>query len=309
MALSQVNRTIHYYDLDFTYSDNLEEDEVKFKSFFTSIINLSTQKDSVRYQYFSEKYIYVQDIKFDLQYKMVSGKVRCIRKDVFPEIMNTQTDDVRGIESLESEGIVETTHFIIDYSKPTKTLAIEYNQFGSKTQDLLNYLSSIGQSTEMIVEVKWRSVVKDDLKTYKDRMGRFSELIVKVHKNNLNELKTLNDSLFSAMDTAIDFFKPEYATLKLKFDYLKHQDTSDAQNIVSDLIRKLISKKENTQLFNILTVRAEDIERNNILSTFDLLIDRVKTEIKVQKKEKYKTIVSEDIFQKMKSELYKVIHS
>jgi len=46
-------------------------------------------------------------------------------------------------------------------------------------------------------------------------------------------------------------------------------------------------------------MRAEDEEKNNRLSKFDLLLEKVNSELKVQKKAKSRTLISEDMFDLM----------
>lgn len=303
----QVERTIYFYELSLSYDkNNILSTEQKMVKLFNSITKLGSEKKGMRYQYFGEKYVYIQSIQIDIVEKYIIGKMRCIRKDVLPEIMNMDDDDVRGIETKESEGIVETTHFVIDYAKKIPILSIEYNQFGAKTQDFLLYLVHIGKTQGLLDDIQWRPVVRDSLKGFQDRMGLLSEFVVKVHKDNVAQIKNVSNQLWSALDATLEHFKSEYATLILKFDYMQKAESKEAESIIQELINKLSNKKENTLLFNILTVKAEDTEKNNLLGTFDLLIDRVKSQIKVERKEKYKTILSEDIFTKMKKELLKL---
>ena len=113
----------------------------------------------------------------------------------------------------------------------------------------------------------------------------------------------MDKSLFSALNASIEQFKSEYATLKLKFDYRQRQTTKEINRSIFNIIGKLIKNRSNTEYFNVLTVRAEDNDKNNLLENFDLLVDKVKSEVSVEKKKRYRTVVSLDIFDKMKSEL------
>ena len=54
--------------------------------------------------------------------------------------MNTLTDEARWTETKVEGGIVETSHFLIYFSKKKKKLAIEFNQFRAKVADFINYI-------------------------------------------------------------------------------------------------------------------------------------------------------------------------
>jgi hypothetical protein len=40
-------------------------------------------------------------LKVEPENKLIVGKLRCIRKDLLPEIMNTKTDEAKGIDAKE----------------------------------------------------------------------------------------------------------------------------------------------------------------------------------------------------------------
>jgi hypothetical protein len=56
--------------------------------------------------------------------------------------------------------------------------------------------------------------------------------------------------------------------------------------------------------FESLKVNAQDEDADGRMYLFNLLIDRVESTLKVQKKQKYRTIVSEDIITKMQDEMH-----
>lgn len=302
--IEKIKRTIHFYYLDFEFTDEFEpEDGDQFREIFRIIIALAKTRANIRYQVFGEKSIFIQDVKVEPVNKVIIGKLRCVRKDILPEIMNTKTDEARGIEAKEEEGLVETTHFVIDYSKKKKKLAIEYNQFGAKIGDFVRYIQNIGVSKKAVKTIGFTPIVKDELSKMQERINRCSEFVVKVHKDNVEKIKTLDDNIYSALKSSIDHFKSDYATLILKFDYKQRTETQEMNKSIFNVIRKLIQDRTKTELFNHLSVKAEDTDKNNLLENFDLLIDKVKSEVSVEKKKRYRTVVSVDIFEKMKSEI------
>jgi Txe/YoeB family toxin of Txe-Axe toxin-antitoxin module len=300
----RIEKTVHYYLLDFKFNiDFKPNDGDSFREIFRIIVALSTKKSTIRYQRFGEKSIFIQDIKFIPNDKQILGKLRCVRTDLLPEIMNTKTDEARGIEALEEEGLVETTHFVIDYSKKNKILAIEYNQFGAKITDFVQYIQNIGTAKKAISVLGYTPIIKNELSQYSRRINRTSEFIVKIHKDNVEKIKNLDTGLYTALKASLEQFESDYALIDLKFDYRQRKETSKINKSIFNVIRSLIKKPEKTELFNTLTVKAEDEDKNNRLEVFDLLVDKVKSKIKVEKQPRYRTIISEDLYQKIQSEI------
>jgi hypothetical protein len=302
--MEQIKRTINFYYLDFKFTEEfIPKDGDQFREIFSLIIALAKTRANIRYQEFGEKSIFIQDVKFEPLNKVIIGKLRCVRKDILPEIMNTKTDEARGIEAKEEEGLVETTHFVIDYSKKKKKLAIEHNQFGAKIGDLVNYIQNIGISKKAIRTIGFTPIVNDELLKMQERINRCSEFKVKVHRDNIEKIKTLDDNIYTALKSSICHFKSEYATLILKFNYKQRTETQEINKSIFNIIRKLIQDRTKTELFNHLSVRAEDSDKNYLLENFDLLLDKVKSEVSIEKQKRYRTVVSADIFEKMKSEI------
>lgn len=304
MEIETIKRTINYYYLECEFLADFEsENEDKFCALFDIITTLSKTRAHIRYQPFGEKYIFIQDVKQENDKKILKGKLRCIRKDILPELMNTQTDETRGIDAKEEEGLVETTHFIIDYSKKKKKLAIEFNQFGARIGDFVKYIQNIGINKNALQTIGFTPIVKDELSKLQERINRCSEVIVQVHKDNIEQIKNLDDNIYSALKSSMEHFDSDYAKLILKFDYKQHNNTDKINLSIFNVIRKLSADKTKTELFNHFSVKAEDSEKNNLLEVFDLLIDKVRSEIKVQKKPQYRTVISADIYQKMENEI------
>jgi hypothetical protein len=302
--IEKVKRTIHFYTLNFEFTEQFKKKcDNPFQEIFRIIIKLANTKAFIRYQEFGEKSIFIQEVKFEPTYSVIKGKLRCVRKDILPELMNTTTDEARGIEAKEEEGLVETTHFVIDYSKKNKKLAIEYNQFGAKIVDFVKYIENIGKNENAVEKIGYTTIVKDDLSQLRGRINRCSEFIVKVHKDNIEKIKSMDNGIYSSLKYSIDHFKSDYATLVLKFDYKKRTRTEEINKSIFSYIRSLVKDKSKIKLFNELSVKAEDSENNNLLETFDLLVDKEKSIVSVEKKKRYRTVMSTDLFEIMKSEI------
>jgi hypothetical protein len=292
----KVKRVINYYQLDFRFLEGHN-----FQNLFDTITTLAKTRAKIRYQRFGDKFVFIQGI--ENEDKLLKAKMRCVRKDLLPELMNTSTDETKGIDAKEEEGLVETTHFIIDYRKDKIILGLEYNHYGSKITDLVNYIQRIGVSINLLDNIGFKPIVTDDLQKLKERINRFSEFIVKVHKDNVPKIKKMDEKIWQALDTSIDNFNSDYATIILKFDYKQRTETPQIEQSVFNLINYFTKHNKGKYLFNKLSMRAEDEEQNNLLENFDLLIEKVNSEIKVERKPKYRTIISVDMFEKMTKEM------
>jgi len=293
----KVKRKINYYELEFVFSENSN-----FESFFETLTRLAKTRAKIRYQRFGDKFVFIQGI--ENKNNLLKAKMRCVRKDLLPELMNTETDETKGIDAKEEEGLVETTHFILDYSKKGKVfLALEYNHYGSKITDLVNYIERVGIDQKILERVGFKPIIKDELAKFQDRVNRFSEFVVTVHKDNIAKVKALDNKIWSSLHYSIEHFGSEYATLRLKFDFKQQSENSEIKKSVFNLIRNFSTKPKAKNVFNKLSLRAEDGEKDNLLENFDLLLEKVNSEIRVERKAKYRTLISTDMFQQMTKEL------
>lgn len=303
--ITQVARLIHFYELEFSFHrDFRPTDGRPFRELFALIVKMAREKHHQRYQTSYDKIVFVHEVKVSPEEKMIYGKLLCIRKDVFPEIMNTITDIPRGIEAAEEEGIVETTHFAIyDNGIDTPIVALEYNLYGCKINDFFNYVENVGLMHEAILNGRYIPIVRNELESLADRIVRCAEFYIKIHKDNIAEIEHIDTGIFSALVASVDQFNSDYASLTLNFDYKKKTATPEVNNAIFKLIQLLVKDQTKVNLFEKLRVIAEDADRNNKLQAFDLLVDKVKSNIRVEKKEKHRSIISTDMFTKMHSEL------
>lgn len=302
-----IKRQINYYELNPIFKDEFDAGtEDKFTHLFQVITSLSKTKAEIRYQQYGEKLFFVQDLKFEPETKLVLGKLRCIRMDDFPEIFNTTTDIAREIPSDDVEGVVETTHFIVDYSKSKKKLAFEVNFNGARINEFIHYLQAIGFTKNILEELGFNVITRDVLDTMLNRINRCSEFVIKIHKDNIQKLEEADEDLFKVIELAREKFEQDYVTLSLKFDYKKKSRTDKVRRTISNLAGFLKENDENLETFNKLSVKAEDSDKNNKLEVFDLLVDKLKSDLTVERRQKSKTIISEDIYNKMKKEMIRL---
>ncbi len=294
------DRIINYFDIVPKYLTSTTETIIDL---FTKINQLKINKDPARFEQYGDKYIYITDIVINKTTKQIDGKVLHIRKDAFPELMDISDDKIRDVEATKNEGIVEKTHFILSYKKKEMTLSFEHNQYGARISDFAFYLEQKGLKNGILDKILYNPISRDNLTSVRKRIKNISYIVAKVHKDNIKRIKEYDEDLFSALKTVEEATYAEYVTLELKYDYVKGVQGTAIRSKLDKIIDKLI--KSTSIPFNILKVRAEDSENNNLLKNFDLLTLWYRTNLKVELKDKSKTIVSVDIIEKMRSELNK----
>ena len=292
-----VKRTINYFEIILNL--NHDKDVNDFIEVFTKISKLSNKKSPERFVKNGDKQLYLNGIKIDEKLKRVSGKLLNIRMENFPELMNTIDDAVRDIEAEEAEGIIETSHFLLSYSKPQLILSFEFNQFGPRISDFIYYLERFLNRFGVLEKLEYQPFVRDDLPNYRKRIKKVSSVIARVHKDNVKRVNDVDSELFDAIETASNISESEYVTLELKYDYRKLPETPKITNKMLNIIDKLISNKKTNSIFSKLVVKAEDSSQNYRIKDFDLLNIWIKTRLTVDKKPKSRVIVSQDILSKM----------
>lgn len=301
-----IERTVHYHELHAEFQDGFKFGNAagneQFNDFFSLIAFLAKSKHELRYQRIGDSLVFVSDVTFHETDKIIYGKLRSIRTDVWPEIMDMETDIAKGIEGKETEGVVETTHFIINYTKKVKRIAIEYNQAGAKIVEFARYCELVGVNQGALKAMQYIPIAANkELPKFKQRMGKISNLYIRVHKDNLGVVKSMDNKMFTVLKDIKNHFTTEYIGLRLSFDW-KNATKQDIQTNVTNMLTSLIADPKKGHQIEALEARAQDAANNYRMYTFDFLIDKLESKIKVQKKAKFKTIVSLDIFEKIEAE-------
>jgi hypothetical protein len=302
--IEQVKRTIHYYELNYTAHPDYPNPAPQnaFVATMRKITQMAVERNERRYLQILEKSIFVQDIAFDGPRAEIIGKISSINKNVFPEIQNTLDDTRRGIEAAEQEGIVETSHFIIKYGRRLR-IGIEHNYQGAKILDFCNYVQRIGSNNEFLTSVTFIPIVSGDLAGTIARIKRCSEIKVRVHRDFVAQVEEVDEGLYTALNTLTEQFNTEYASLAMKFNYRNVEETAEASGLIEKLGRLFRLRPETMSIFEMVEVKAEDSAKNNRIEAFDLLVDKLKSKVFVQKTPRYRTIVSDDMYDKIRSEM------
>jgi hypothetical protein len=104
----------------------------------------------------------------------------------------------------------------------------------------------------------------------------------------------------------IEEFEGEYGEINVKFSYDEVSRNSGTFGMIKDVIGEFIKNPLRQKAFDKFIVDAEDIENQNRLHAFDLLLERVRSELKVERKEKSRIINSDNMFKLMNEEFKKL---
>ena len=237
--------------------------------------------------------------------KRYTEKIRLVR-DVSPEVLNTATDEAHEIELLDNQGFVETSHFTLSY-KGAKRMAFEYNEIGPKCHEFVRYLEQIGQRVKLQAMYCERIVSQDIMSELQRRMGRCAEIVVGVHRNDIDAVEKDDAQLGEALRQSASYLETDLVTVTFGYRLTKETlQQSAPQRFVASLGQLFGRNPTKKSKFKKLVVRAEDTEHNNLMEVFNLLEDKTKSRIRVQRKEKAHTVVSADIYEKMSDEMHRL---
>ncbi len=293
MRGNKVERIIKYYEI--THSDFQNQ----ISNTISRIKNQIEQNEQDRYLQLLDGLCCMRDIQNDNQ--VITGKILRIRMDLFPEILNTTENTLRDIEAGEDDGIVETVHFTLNSSRGV--LGFEHNQYGVKANTFIDYLNKYKASD--VGAFSLNPIIKDNLSTFNRRMQRCSSFYARVHKDNVGRLNDIDTGLFSAFSIAQQVGESEYVELTLKFDYRKRKSTSTISQRVQGLVNKLLKNRDDSDVFEVLQVKAEDTDKNLRLEVFDLLSDNERSRFRVSKRIKSRAVVSTEMFTLMIEDMQK----
>lgn len=289
-----VKRTVNFFDL--VVGKDHKKSEKVMLDLFRHIQTLSTTRKKARFIQRGDKVLYVRNVEFLGKEKQLRGRILLVRKDALPELLNRETDVMRGVDADQKEDIVEAGHFIVSY-KGVPQIAFEHNHQGARFTDLQFYLESMAVSSQLAENVTLTPIAKDDIKSYKERINRVSYVVGRIHKEQLARLNDPTIGLFSAFESAANASHAEYIEVKFKYDFTSVADAG----FISQTIDKVIDfvRKSKYDPFDMLKVKAEDRENENRMKEFDLLNAWVRVEVKVEQNERYRTISIPDMYEKM----------
>lgn len=295
-------RTINYFAVSPTFIGKQSIKE--FNSIFDIISDLNKKKDKKRFVKNGDKLLNLVVSKIDDTSKKIYGKVLNIRMDNFPEILKTTDDKIRDIEVDDDEGILETSHFILSYSKNKLILALEHNQYGPRVSDFHYFINSFLTRNQIVSYLIIDPLTNDIVIDYGKRINKISFFIAKVHKDNVGRMEKYSKGVFSALKTASTISESEYLTIQFNIDTRKAAKTTKLKNLVLKIASTFSKNNKSNEDFETLKIKAEDTENGNRIKDFDLLNVWIKSVLKVDKKPNSRVIVSIDIFDKMAKDFH-----
>ncbi len=298
MSTTLTDRTLYYYDLDFNPYKKYEGVEFHYEVCFKKIAKLLKDKDEVRFQFRGGTRIFLNSLTFSDTDNFIRGKLYKVRDDIFPEVFDFQNEAVNEFQIGDERGLVEATHFLIEKrTKQSARLIVEYNHYGARTWDLIWYIFRLSKETGVIKGVKPVQIVKDDLTQLKSRIDGIKNFHVKVHKNNISRIEAEDKGLWSSVKAAQDFSASEYVSLTFSFDY-KNVNTSAPRSTIFGWIDKFVQSPDKKEIFDVFSSDAEDSDKEDQIEKFNLLLNKEKSLIKVQKKIGARIIISSDFYEK-----------
>lgn len=291
------DRTVHYFELLFKYYSDKEETK-PYKNIFKHINDLCLKQDPKRIVATANGRLFFSTLKYVPSKQQIRGKLLFVREDFFPQIINLTDEKIRDLQVEVDEGMLETTHFILDYSTHVPKLALEYNHFGARISDFIYYIKKFSREIRIAITCDPKFLVHDRLKEVKKRINRLSKVRVKVHKDNVKRITSADTGLGTALFHAQNCSFSDEVELTMFFDYKRKTSTTGIRDIVTGFIDRFIKTPETLNHFEAFEVHAEDEAQNNKIEMFNLLMDKIKSEIPVQKKLKSRVIKSSTFFDK-----------
>jgi hypothetical protein len=297
-----IERVIHFYEITFPGKE-IDEYRNTLREIFNQVIELNKNLDKTRIDNHTGYLVCMKDVQFIPERELIKGKILRISMDAFPEIIDILSDNIRAIDAEEEDGIVETAHFVINYSNIKRIiLALEHNNVGGKSGDYQRYVSLISNRLEL-GRVLLEPYVRDELETFIERIQKCSYFRARVKKENLDKLENFDKKLYTALDTARELGKSDTVEIMLNFDYRKKNDTPTIRQLINNIVRRLLKDRSYASCFEVLETKAEDAFNSHRLEVFDLISDKLKSLVRVERKDKEKVVVSADMFLKLEEQL------
>jgi hypothetical protein len=307
LRTERLDRIIHFYQLVFSFDTDAPQHQYrKIVDVFRDIKKITSERDGRRYQPMNDKFLFINDIDFDTTNKYIKGKLLSVRQDLMPQLIGMSDDEVSDIAARDDQGIVETNHFIIYYGGRKVYIAFEYNRSGAFIQEMTYYIKAVPKQTVELQELDYLPIVRDDINEIKRRMNAISSLTVQLHKSNEEVLREFPEGTASAMRTLLNIENIDYANVDLKFKVDRAQGTPEGESpesIIGKLIEGIQRGRIRKNNIDKILVVARDEDNGNKMALFDLLFDKVKSKISVDRNPKSRTIVSNQMFEKMWQEL------
>lgn len=249
MSTVLTERTLYYYDLEFSPYTKFEGVEYHYVHCLKAIKKFLVDKEDVRFQHRQGTRIFLKELRIEDNNSFILGKFYKVRDDIFPEVYDFENEAIKEFEIGDERGLVEATHFVIvKKSNSEARIIIEYNHYGARTGDLIWYLNKLAKETKIIKGIKPIQIVKDELENLKSRIEGIKDFIVRVRKDNIARINDEDTGLATTLSHAQSYSESEQVELKMTFNY-KQVDTTPAKNKLFGWLDRFQRKPETKELF------------------------------------------------------------
>ena len=162
-------------------------------------------------------------------------------------------------------------------------------------------MKKVGGKLNLVKSIKYIILTNDNLERLSNSMGDCKFVEVRVLRENIERVKKHDAKLGSILEELGGFFNSNYYTLRLRLDYEHHN--ADNQGIIRKFVKIFASKKEELSAYEKFSVEAVNTSKEERkFEAFDLLVDKVKSIITVQRKLNSKVINTSEMFSLMVDE-------
>lgn len=237
---------------------------------------------------------------------VIKGRLCAWRNSDFPFKSTIDDLEIVPLKLAENDGLVEITHFV--YFPEKDILGLEYNyqgpRIGKLTDHINKKLNAVGVEKPRFVD--FTPLFDSNTLKQLDKMGEIRAISLMVPKNHLDSIKGLDANIHGALSSAMNFGELEEVELVLRPKKNGRKPILKKPKEFIERLRKLATTEHLSKIFDELKIKAYDTSQNSYRE-FDLLKDKMVSEVSAIKLNEGKGVDSEDMFQKIELS-YKTKH-
>jgi hypothetical protein len=211
----------------------------------------------------------------------------------FPDTIHKTTGRTSTIEGEEDDevGLLEETHFVIRCDPEMDViLGLESTQRPS-LNDITTYLNRllVEADTDTDTEEFFRlhPIFAFDLASLDQRMDEVASFRVKVHSDDIADVRQEYPALGDTLDASRNFAQTEFVDIDFSISHTPGHQRMSSDGIkarIRELLRVLTRKPETKRNFQKLEVRAQDTQEGYRLTLFDLIQEQVALRVLVERR-------------------------
>ncbi len=229
---------------------------------------------------------------------IIKGRLCSWRDSDFPFKSTIGNLEIEPLELAEDDGLVEITHFV--YFPEKDILGLEYNYQGPRIGKLADHinkkLNAVGVEKPRFVD--FTPLFDSNTLKQLDKMGEIRAISLMVPKNHLDSIKDLDANIHGALSSAMNFGELEEVELVLRPKKNGRKPILKKPKEFIGRLRKLATAEHLSKIFDELKIKAYDTSLNSYRE-FDLLKDKMVSEVSAVKLNDGKGVDSADMFQKI----------